>query len=468
LPPDAITGPGLEAEPLSVSCSAGICLAVGQYLAMGTLESGLLERLAGGAWTATEAPLPANAGTGSDHQGSLESVSCVLDGCVAVGGYLDGGGAEHVLADTVSSTGAVSAAEVAQPADASGTSNANLDAVSCLSLTDCAAGGQYQNTSASGQTGLLASLRGTTWTPVAAAVPANAATGASAESVIMTVSCSSRGACGAAGRYTDSEGQRQGLLDAYAPAQGYWSVASDGGIFNYGPTASFQGSMGGQHLNAPVVGMAATPGGGGYWQVAAAGGIFSFGNAAFHGSTGSIRLNKPIVGMAATPDGLGYWLVASDGGIFSYGDAQFYGSTGSLRLNKPIVGMAATPDGGGYWLVASDGGIFSYGDASFFGSTGSIRLNQPVVGMASSASGQGYWLVASDGGIFSYGDAGFHGSAGSIRLNKPIVAMMSSADGAGYWLTASDGGIFSYGETGFYGSAGSLHLNAPVVNGTSS
>ena len=54
-------------------------------------------------------------------------------------------------------------------------------------------------------------------------------------------------------------------------------------------------------------------------------GIFTYGNTAFFGSTGGQPLNKPIVGMAATPDGQGYWFVASDGGIFSYGDAQFYG-----------------------------------------------------------------------------------------------------------------------------------------------
>ena len=279
VPADAVTGAGAEGEVLSVSCSAGICEGSGQYVATGGLEKGLLERLAAGAWTATEAPLPANAGTGSNAQGSLEAVSCALDGCMAVGGYLDGSAAEHALGEAVSSTGAVSAAEVPQPADASGTSNANLDAVSCLSVTDCAAGGQYQNGTSSNPVGLLDSLRGTTWTPTAAAVPANAATGASAESVVMTVSCSSRGACGAGGRFTDGAGQRQGLLDAYTPAQGYWSVASDGGIFNYGPTSSFQGSMGGQHLNAPMVGMAATPGGGGYWEVASDGGIFSFGNA---------------------------------------------------------------------------------------------------------------------------------------------------------------------------------------------
>ena len=51
--------------------------------------------------------------------------------------------------------------------------------------------------------------------------------------------------------------------------------ARDGGVFAYG-TAQFAGSMGGQRLNAPVVGMAATPDGGGYWLVAADGGVFSF------------------------------------------------------------------------------------------------------------------------------------------------------------------------------------------------
>ena len=242
---------------------------------------------------------------------------------------------------------------------------------------------------------------------------------------------------------------------------GYRLVASDGGVFSF--CEPFYGSMGGQPLNAPVVGAAAAPGDAGYWEVGSDGGIFTFGNAAFYGSTGSLHLNQPVVGMAATPDGGGYWLVASDGGIFNYGDAGFYGSTGSLALNKPVVGMAATPDGRGYWLVASDGGIFTYGDAAFYGSTGSIHLNKPVVGMARDASGRDYWLVASDGGIFNYGDAGFEGSAGSLRLNRPVVGMAPSASGHGYWLVASDGGIFTYGDAIFHGSTGGLALVAPIV-----
>jgi hypothetical protein len=121
-------------------------------------------------------------------------------------------------------------------------------------------------------------------------------------------------------------------------------------------------------LNRPVVGVAATPDGGGYWLVASDGGIFDYGDAGFYGSTGAIHLNDPIVGMSATPDGKGYWLAASDGGVFTYGDAGFYGSTGAIHLNDPIVGMAATPDGKGYWLAASDGGVFNYGATAFYGS----------------------------------------------------------------------------------------------------
>ena len=244
----------------------------------------------------------------------------------------------------------------------------------------------------------------------------------------------------------------------------YWLVASDGGVFAFGGLASL-GSMGGQPLNEPIVGMAATADEEGYWLDASDGGIFAFGDAHFYGSMGGVPLNQPVVSMAATPDGGGYWLVASDGGIFSFGDAGFYGSTGSLALNRPVGGMAATKDGGGYWLVASDGGIFAFGDAHFFGSTGSLALNRPVVSMAPSSGGNGYWLVASDGGIFAFGDAPFYGSEGGTPLSRPIVAMGPTPSGNGYWFTDSGGLIFNFGAAGYYGSA-PPNLNAPVVGMT--
>ena len=119
------------------------------------------------------------------------------------------------------------------------------------------------------------------------------------------------------------------------------------------------------------------------------------GDAQFYGSEGATALNAPVVGMAATPDGRGYWLVGSDGGVFAFGDAAFRGSEGGTALNAPVTGMAATNDGGGYWLAAGDGGVFAFGDAAFDGSASGL-VTHPVLGVA--ADGGGYWLATSDFG----------------------------------------------------------------------
>ncbi|MBW3669013.1 MAG: hypothetical protein KY443_07340 [Actinobacteria bacterium] len=258
-----------------------------------------------------------------------------------------------------------------------------------------------------------------------------------------------------------AEGPRAAVSTTTPVADGYWLVASDGGIFGF--DAPFHGSMGGSPLNRPMIGMASTATGKGYWTVATDGGIFSFGDAAFHGSTGGIRLNQPIVGMAATPTGNGYWLVASDGGIFAFGDAVFRGSMGGTALNRPIVGMAPTPSGFGYWLVAADGGIFAFGDAVFRGSTGSLKLVAPITAMAPTGTGRGYWLVARDGGVFAFGDAPFMGSTGGVDLGAPVVGLQPTPRGQGYWLVTANGGIFTFGEAPFSGSAGGIRLNQPIV-----
>jgi hypothetical protein len=201
----------------------------------------------------------------------------------------------------------------------------------------------------------------------------------------------------------------------------------------------------------------------GYVLGAADGNAFAFGTTPFQGSLVGHHLNAPIVGIAATPDEQGYWMVGADGGVFTFGNAGFFGSEGGTNLGAPIVGMAATPDGQGYWLVAADGGVFSFGDAGFHGSEGGKPLNAPVVGMASAFDGQGYWLVAADGGVFTFGNAGFRGSMGGAHLNAPMVGMISTPAGQGYWLVAADGGVFTFGTAQFVGSKGGMHLNAPVV-----
>ena len=65
---------------------------------------------------------------------------------------------------------------------------------------------------------------------------------------------------------------------------------------------------------------------------------------------GGQPLNAPIVALAAVPGGSGYWELASDGGIFSFG-APFYGSRGGQSAVDRFFAMVATPDGGGYLLA---------------------------------------------------------------------------------------------------------------------
>src|SRR5271166_211154 len=204
------------------------------------------------------------------------------------------------------------------------------------------------------------------------------------------------------------------------------------GVFAFGSAPSL-GSTADATVNAPIVGMAATPDGGGYWLVGADLGIFAFGDAVFAGSLGATALGAPIVGIAATPDAKGYWLVGADGGVFCFGDATFAGSLGAAPLSDPIVGMAVAPGGGGYWLVGADGGVFTFGDATFAGSLGAASPAQPIVGIAVTPDGGGYWLAGADGGVFTFGDAAFAGSLATGPVAQPVVGIAASG-GGGYWL----------------------------------
>src|SRR5258705_9225327 len=81
-------------------------------------------------------------------------------------------------------------------------------------------------------------------------------------------------------------------------------------------------------LVAPEAGSAASLGGTGigYWEAQSDGGVFAAGSAL---DLGGVRHpNAPIVGIAAQPGGKGYVLAGSDGGVFTFGSAKFYGSMG--------------------------------------------------------------------------------------------------------------------------------------------
>jgi hypothetical protein len=179
--------------------------------------------------------------------------------------------------------------------------------------------------------------------------------------------------------------------------------------------------------------MAACPTGRGYWLVGADGGIFAFGDASYEGSLAGVELAAPITAIIPTTDGDGYWLVGADGGIFAFGDAHFHGSAESLQLASPVVGGAPTVTGHGYWLVGADGGVFAFGDAAFLGSQ--LDTQNPVVGIAADPSGNGYWIARADGSVTGFGTpvAGNASTSDPTTPHPDTVGIAASA-GGGYWL----------------------------------
>ena len=264
------------------------------------------------------------------------------------------------------------------------------------------------------------------------------------------------------GRFSGSENYLGSVTSTrHGVGHGYWLVASDGGVFSFGD-ARFYGSMGGRHLNKPMVGISGSADGKGYWTVATDGGIFTYGDASFFGSTGSFRLRSPVVGMVSTLTGKGYYLVAADGGLFAFGDAAFYGSTGGRHIPAPIVGMVLTQGGLGYYLVGADGSIYPFGDAVLHGSTdGTIPPGVKAVGLAPLPDLSGYWVAASNGNVYNFGRAHQYGNAPAPAT--PVVAVVGEADGKGYWLCTAAGRVYNFGSAQADGSLGSAPRK-PVVS----
>ena len=145
-------------------------------------------------------------------------------------------------------------------------------------------------------------------------------------------------------------------------------------------------------LNQPMVGMAATPTGNGYWLVASDGGIFAFGDARFYGSTGAITSTSPSSAWppsrAATATG--WWRPTA--AIFAFGDAGFPGSTGGIGLASPIAGITSAH------AVATGSSAKTAAGSRSVARRSTVAANaappQPVVDLAATPT-DGYWLTTS-------------------------------------------------------------------------
>jgi hypothetical protein len=299
--------------------------------------------------------------------------------------------------------------------------------------------------------------------PAVSAVPASVCTGTG---VSTDQRGNARGA-GTNGSCTIGSVEVAPAAPSFNP-NGYRMVADEGGIFDFG--LNFNGSLANNHLNAPIVGLANSPGPNGYVMVGADGGVFALGGANYYGSLGGQSIPSPIAAIAAPTAETGYWLAAQNGKIYNFGSVPALPAL-SLPHGAHIVGMASDNSGQGAWLVDQLGDVYAEGDALYEGGLGGVHINAPIVGIAAAANGQGYVLVASDGGVFNY-KMGFYGSVpGSLKpgqsLVAPIVGIAVTHSGNGYWEVGADGGVFNYGDAPFLGSIYTAipgkKLNGPIV-----
>ena len=159
------------------------------------------------AWTATEAPLPADAQPGTFVH--LSQVACEsASSCVAVGGYAGANIGGDGLIETLGG-GKWTPLAAPVPAEVSkvGVAITQLSSVACPSATSCIAVGDYEDNNENVGV-LIETLTGGSWTAAVGPLPAGGSGGS-----LSAISCASAGFCVAVGQFTDSQGANVGLIE---------------------------------------------------------------------------------------------------------------------------------------------------------------------------------------------------------------------------------------------------------------
>src|SRR5258706_609129 len=213
---------GGGAGVVSVSCaSAGNCAAAGGYKDSSGHRQAFVASEANGTWHAA-IEVPGTAVLNKGGGAGVVSVSCASAGnCAAAGDYKDS--SRHHQAFVASETNGTwhAAIEVPGTAALNKGGDAEVDSVSCASAGNCLAGGFYFPAEAD-QQAFGASERGGTW-HAAVEVPRTAALNKGGDARVVSVSCASAGNCAAAGGYNDGSGHRQAFVAS--DANGTWHAA---------------------------------------------------------------------------------------------------------------------------------------------------------------------------------------------------------------------------------------------------
>ena len=312
---------GYDATLWAISCpAAGTCVAVGDYSdAAGQIE-GLIETLAGGSWTASEAPLPFGG-----VLSSLHGVSCPAVGaCVATGLVTNSAGDQQALIETLA--GGSWTATTAPDPPGSNPVMFDLFGVSCAAVGACVAVGDDSSAAGISQV-VIETLAGGSWTASAGPLPSGASVGAGQN--LNGVSCPTIGGCMATGFYTDASGTSQGLIETLA-----------GGSWTASEAPAPAGASGGTYLNAvscPVTGSCVAAG-------------------SYDGSVNGLGLIETLGGLSVTTTSLPGGVVgtpysaglAASGGVTPYSWSVVSGALpAGLSLDAASGVISGTPQAAG-------------------------------------------------------------------------------------------------------------------------
>jgi hypothetical protein len=228
LPSDAGTSPA--ATPIALDCvAAGDCTAVGYFQDSHTDSLGVMLNESSGSWsTGTQALLPTNAAPPTSYNAQttvLGTLTCPdATDCTAGGSYTDAyGNTQAVLISEAAGTWGTGQ-EVSLPSNSETTATdqtAGIDAVSCPSVGNCVAGGDYTDTAENNDSLLVTETNGVWSAATEAPLPSNA--GQAQYSAVEGVNCSSVGNCTVIGTYDTHF--RDGLAYAIQETNGVWGSA---------------------------------------------------------------------------------------------------------------------------------------------------------------------------------------------------------------------------------------------------
>ncbi|HEY1774820.1 MAG TPA: Ig domain-containing protein [Solirubrobacteraceae bacterium] len=271
LPSDALPPTNQDAYLYGVKCtSAGNCLAVGGYFAdvsnSPTSKAMTLEER-GGVWGAAQG-LPLPAGGGDYPSAGLQAVDCPSqDNCVATGDYPDA--TDNVLPVAATETdGSWSAVtQLSLPANARTTYQqyAQLYDLTCTSLTNCVAGGFYDDDDVDEDSQAMSTTEvdGIWQRGVEVTLPANATTVDGGQNAgVGQISCPGAQRCEAGGWYNDSSGAGDGqaMFISSLPSLSISTASLPSGVAGSAYAAQLQAS-GGSGAHTWSLGSGALPAG---------------------------------------------------------------------------------------------------------------------------------------------------------------------------------------------------------------